>query len=525
MSLADLSERLDQRFQLLTGGSRTALPRQRTLQATFDWSFQLLSAAEQAVLTRLSVFPASFDLEAAEAVCSTDPVGTSVVADLLGSLVNKNLVVPEPASVSLRYSVLETVRQYGTERLSGAGGEAELGRARAAHAQHYVQLAERAEPFILGGDQARWLKTLDLDWDNLRGAFDYFLAQPGRAEEVLRMGAALANFLWSRHHPYGLDAVRTALARPDPVPARVRAKALCYVGASVANTLGWATEEAQHAAKDMMQQGLEMARQLGDEAMMSAVLADLASAEEFIGDPVKGVRYAEEALEIARRLNSDWLLGHALGNLALAVPEGAKKKPLFTESIALMRRTGDLLNCCWCYCELASLEVADENWEAAIALLEEDLVICEELGGSEFFPAWFLLGETRMLQGRFEEAAAWLRRSMIFRRRLGERPDDAFPNLICCIARLGHFSAAARLDGAYDAASAESGRPYEDGPQMANSLAHLAFLRQKFRGEAREYTREALGDDEYQRLYDTGSKLTLDEALDLASHEAAPAQH
>ena len=229
MSLTDLDQRLDRRFRLLTGGSRTSLPRQRTLQATFDWSFQLLSPAEQMALMGLSVFSGSFELEAAEAVCSSEAVSAGDVADLVGSLVDKSLVVAQRSSGSLRYSLLETVRQYGAERLLATGGEAALGRARSAHAEYYLQLAERAEPMILGADQARWLKKLDLDWDNIRSALDYFLSQPGRSEEVLRMGASLAFFFWRRKR-YGLDAVRTALARPDPVPDEVRAKALCRVG-------------------------------------------------------------------------------------------------------------------------------------------------------------------------------------------------------------------------------------------------------------------------------------------------------
>ncbi len=129
MSLADLGQRLDQCFRLLTGGPRTALPRQRTLQATFDWSFQLLSAAEQVVLMGLSVFSGSFELEAAEAVCSPEAVGTGDVADLVSSLVGKSLVVAQRSSGSLRYSLLETVRRYGAERLLATGGEAALRRA------------------------------------------------------------------------------------------------------------------------------------------------------------------------------------------------------------------------------------------------------------------------------------------------------------------------------------------------------------------------------------------------------------
>ena len=122
MSLAHLDDRLDQRFRFLTGGPRTALPRQRTLQATVDWSFELLAPPERAVLDRLSVFSGAFELDAAEAICSDEALETADVADALGSLVNKSLVMAERSSGSLRYSLLETIRQYGIERLRAGDG-------------------------------------------------------------------------------------------------------------------------------------------------------------------------------------------------------------------------------------------------------------------------------------------------------------------------------------------------------------------------------------------------------------------
>ncbi len=220
MSLAHLNERLDQRFRLLTGGPRTALPRQRTLQATVDWSFELLSPAERVVLNRLSVFSGGFELEAAEVVSRHQSLTTADVDDALASLVNKSLVVAQRSASSLRYALLETIRQYGRERLLAAGGEAELHRARAAHAQFYLQLAERVEPELYGPDQGFWLRRLDLDWDNMRAALAFFLAEPDGAEEVLRIGNALFYFLWTRCQRYGIDAVCSVLSRPGPVPSR-----------------------------------------------------------------------------------------------------------------------------------------------------------------------------------------------------------------------------------------------------------------------------------------------------------------
>ena len=170
LSLAGLHDRLDQRFRLLTGGSRTALPRQQTLRATVDWSYSLLNHAEQLLLGRLSVFAGSFDLDAAEAVCGTGGIAAFDVADLLGSLVDKSLVVAEPAGSALRYRLLETIRQYAAERL-GEVGEAEA--TAAAHCEHFLSVAEAAGPHLTGPDQGRWFARLAADQANLRRAADY----------------------------------------------------------------------------------------------------------------------------------------------------------------------------------------------------------------------------------------------------------------------------------------------------------------------------------------------------------------
>ena len=124
LSLTDLNERLDQRFRLLTGGSRSVLPRQQTLRATVDWSYSLLSPPERHLLRRLTVFAEGFDLDAAEAVSAFGEIDIFEITDLLGSLVDKNLVVAEPERATLRYRLLETIRQFAAERLVESGEEA-----------------------------------------------------------------------------------------------------------------------------------------------------------------------------------------------------------------------------------------------------------------------------------------------------------------------------------------------------------------------------------------------------------------
>jgi predicted ATPase/DNA-binding SARP family transcriptional activator len=517
MSLAELDHRLDRSFRLLTGGSRTSMPRQRTLRATFDWSFELLSPAEQAVLMSLSVFSGSFELEGADAICAPEVGDAGDVADLVGSLVSKSLVEARRSSGSLRYSLLETVRQYAAERLLAAGGEDALRRTRSAHSEYYLQLAERAEPMIVGRDQARWRKSLASDWGNLRSALGYFLSQPGRSGEVLRM-TSLVFFFW--HETYGLDAACSALARADPVRDEVRAKALCRVGIQVfyiGVVLLRSNARAQTGAA-MMKEGLEMCRRLGDKSLMVEVLTNLSQAAEWMRDGVGAVRYAEEALEIGRSVGDDRLIGIALGALGLAVPERAEKKQLLAQALAHLRRAGDFSDCSWWLINLAALELADENSQAAAELLAEDLVICQELDMPMDLPlACCVLADITLFETRFEEAAIWLREALVLYRRLG-RQDSALadlPNVACCVARLGNPGDAARLVGAYNAIS--SGPVVLEPKSTAeNPGAHLRFLRQTRLEQTLAFMRQALGDHNFEVLSRAGAELSYNDAVDLA---------
>src|SRR5713226_5481995 len=167
LSVEKLNERLDDMFRLLTGGSRTALPRQQTLRALIDWSYDLLSPSEGALLRRLSVFAGGWTLEAAEAVCAGEGVEEWEVLDLLTSLVEKSLVLYEERGGEGRYRLLETVRQYARDRLLEAG-EAEAVRGR--HLGFVLRLAEEAEPKLSGPEQVVWLDRLEAEHDNLRAA-------------------------------------------------------------------------------------------------------------------------------------------------------------------------------------------------------------------------------------------------------------------------------------------------------------------------------------------------------------------
>ncbi|MET8297932.1 BTAD domain-containing putative transcriptional regulator [Streptomyces sp. NPDC005180] len=211
-----IADRLDDRFRLLTGGARTLLPRQQTLRAVVDWSWDLLDTAERTVLARMSVFAGGCDLDAVEAVCAGPGAD---VADTLGSLVDKSLVTAVPDADGMRYRLLETIREYATERLAASPDDARATARR--HAAHYLALAERAEPLLRSAEQLPWIRRVETELDNLRSALHTVTAKEPDVETAQRLLTALAWFLWLRNYrAEGAEwAERVLAVTPDDTPA------------------------------------------------------------------------------------------------------------------------------------------------------------------------------------------------------------------------------------------------------------------------------------------------------------------
>lgn len=218
LSLADLNDRLDQRFRLLTGGSRNAVPRQQTLLATVDWSYSLLSAPEKKLLQRLSVFVDGFHLDAAEEVCAGGDLDVFAITDLVASLVDKNLVVAEPADGSLRYRLLETIRQFAAERLIESGGT-EADELNRAHCRYFLSVAEAAKAEFEGPGQVKWIRRLNAEQGNIWRAIDNAADAADVSvgtEQVLRFGVALVrHWVDSSQRERALGVIAPALARPE----------------------------------------------------------------------------------------------------------------------------------------------------------------------------------------------------------------------------------------------------------------------------------------------------------------------
>lgn len=343
LAVEQVAERLEDSLKLLTGGTRTAEPRQRTLRATLDWSHELLSGPERTLFRRLSVFAGGWTLGAAEAVGAGGDIGEGDVLDVLSRLVDKSLVLAEGgAGVSRatppRYTMLEPVRQYGEERLA-ASAEAEAVRRR--HASWFFGLAQEVEPWLRGARREVWLERLEGEYGNLRAALAWALER-GEVDLGLWFGGALGEF-WYMGGNLGegrrwLEAALANSADAPPTPARIEALLRA----------GWiAWEQGDYAGSAALSgEGLALAQESGDEAGAVAALSSLGWVALLQIDLGRASALAEEALALGRALGDTGGVARALLVLGLAAvvrqdPEQATA--LHEESLALSRRAGDSL--------------------------------------------------------------------------------------------------------------------------------------------------------------------------------------
>jgi predicted ATPase/class 3 adenylate cyclase len=334
---SQIASRLDHRFRLLSGGSRTALPRHRTLRATFDWSFELLSDAERALLLRLSVFAGSFSLDAAEEVCAGGPVLAIDMIDILGRLVDRSMLVPDPSGSEARYRMLETIREYAQEHLAESG-DAE--RMRLLHRDWFADLVERARPaFFSGPVQPEWLARLTLDTENLQAALRWADEDPRGADAELALASGLWRF-WEVRGDFaeGSAWLGRALARVGGEVSARRATALTGAGILAARRGDYTQAASFHDASLMLY------RELGDPVAVATACSNSASVAVERGDFDRARQLYAEAIELARGAGVLNGAAYSLINLAdVAARQGEAQEAdrLYAESIEMFRDIGD----------------------------------------------------------------------------------------------------------------------------------------------------------------------------------------
>jgi predicted ATPase/DNA-binding SARP family transcriptional activator len=372
LSPQQVAVRLDDRFRLLTGGSRTALPRHQTLRAVVDWSWDLLDERERTLWMTLSIFAGGATLDSLEAVCGLPP---EEVLDVLAALVDKSLVI---ASDDGRYRMLETIRAYGTERLAESGDEQ---RVRRAHAVHFLELAEAAEPELRGRDQMRWFGLVAAEHDNLHAALRWAI-NAGEASLAVRLCAALGWYWWLRgHRAEGAEASAATLALPD-LPADSNTAMVLAMGALT--SVGSTRDMAQ--IKDWLDKALEITAAV-DEKIRHPMLRVL-GVFKYLFSPGHD---REAQAELARRFDDPdpWLrsFAHAMhGFVDLNMGQADEAGRHFTIAQAGFRELGERWGISTTLAARAEVAAWRGEHRHAVALHEEAMRLLGEIGTVEDVP-------------------------------------------------------------------------------------------------------------------------------------------
>ncbi|MGI4788398.1 MAG: ATP-binding protein [Janthinobacterium lividum] len=511
LSAEEINTRLDQRFRLLIGGSRAALPRQQTLRALIDWSYNLLNDQEKAMLSHLSTFAGGWMLSAAEAVCSSklgaDGAGIEdwEVLDLLTSLVDKSLIVYAEAVSGGRYHLLETIRQYAADRLTEAGSAVTL---RRRHMAWCVSLALEARPHLTGAGAKEWLSRLDDEHDNLRTALSWNLSEPDgqearNSEDGLRLAAGLWRFWYIRGHwSEGRFHLEAALARGSEFTT-ARAGGLSALAILTQAQGGYGE------ARAYLEQALAIFRASGDRVREAGTLGNLGNITEQMGDHAMARSFLEQALALCRELGNragEAIHLNNLGNAAQSVGDFRASRVYYEDSLAVYQELGDPSAVAETLASLGGLSAMEGDYLTARVSLEHALDASRETGGRmEEANVLERLGMVAEAQGDYQTARSYLVRAAEAFRELQGRLGlvVTLEDFAVLLAHQGNQIGAATLFGNSESTRTEIGTPL------------ALFLRER---QEQEFTvlRSALGSEVFTASWEAGRAMTLNEAMDYA---------
>ncbi|MCO5971058.1 ATP-binding protein [Actinoallomurus soli] len=416
LSVHQLLARLDDRFRLLTSGSRAVLPRHQTLRALIDWSYGLCTEPERLLWERTSVFSGGLDLEAAETVCAGDGIERDDILELVIGLVDKSILLREEHSGTVRYRLLETIRQYGRERLHASGTTT---RVQQRHRDHYRDLITRAEHDWFGPDQVSWFNRLRTEHGNLRAALDHCLVTPGEAHVGLDMASGLL-FYW-----IAADLLHEGrrwlekLLGADSAPPAARAAALCVSARLAVLQSDFAAaepmlRESRALARDepvvlaqcdyvaglaalirsdlsgaaaILEDALARHRELAHEKGVANSSMYLATAYSLLGRPEEAVALFEECLRLCEARQDHWFRSYALSVYGIEVwRRGDLKRATELEqhAIRLKQPFDDRLGMALCVEVLAWIAADEGDPERAARLLGALREIRRALGGPPY---------------------------------------------------------------------------------------------------------------------------------------------
>jgi predicted ATPase/transcriptional regulator with XRE-family HTH domain len=455
-----IAARLQESFNLLTTGNRSALPRHQTLRAAIDWSYYLLSPAEQTLFRRLSVFVNGWTLEAVECICSDIHIKPELILDLLAQLINKSLVIRDEIEYRTRYRMLETIRQFAREKLMENEERQVFFQA---HAIYFLKLAEKAEDQLITAEQVDWVNHLEVEYDNLRMALEW-LMKTKNGNNALRLGGALGRF-WHIHGRFreGREYLVKALEIGKCGDKKLQAKSLCWIGI-------FAYSQGEYAAaKEILNQSLTISQELESERVTADALYFIGVVNRIQGNYAKAREEFEEGLRLYYNLNDKHGIGNALinlGNTFHSQGNVARALELFEESLKIFRELGYKRGIAYASLNLAGITHSQQNVQVRQKFYEDSLLLSHELR-DKWSVAYALSG---------------------------------LANILCAKQR---YMKSARVQGVVTELLRELGtelEPFEEAEYNKTATALKA----------------ALGEKSYYEVFIMGTALSIDQAIELA---------
>ena len=389
MTVEEIAKRLDDRFRLLTGGMRTALPRHQTLRAMIDWSYNLLSEQEQTLFRRLAVFVGGWTLEAAESVCSGADIESENVLDLMAQLINKSLVIVAGVEHESRYRRLETIRQYAREKLSNSG---EFEAARQKHSEWFLSMANRAEAeYLSGQDGISVINKFESDHENFRAALEWLLATK-QFEDYARLASALGSFWFELgYYQEGRHRLDVGLKHREMLSNMAIARilrVLCRILARMGN---------YELATTYGEESVELIREFDDKTELALTIFYLAETLSENGDAKGSKIYYNEALILYRELGDK----SGISDMMIEIGWDQVRAGSFTEgfntldeSLKLKQELGEVYGIAFSLFVLGTCRWHSHEYDKSEIAAKESLKLFHQLGNK-----WFANACLKVLAG------------------------------------------------------------------------------------------------------------------------------
>ena len=547
LSTTQIAARLDDRFHLLTGGSRTALPRQQTLRASIDWSWNLISDPERTLLRRLTVFAGGWTLEAAESVCSSEGgIESEEVSELMTQLVGKSLViVNRQPGRAWRFHLHETIRQYAQEKLIEAGEQENI---RSQHLKYFLDLSGLAEPALRGHHQMEWYDRLTDERDNLRAALQHATGSATSRSDLeagLLLSARLIDYWIDFDLREGLRWSTELIQNPvsQTIP-QARAKALIAQG-----YLLWDMQQFD-AVRSIAEDCLAVFRSCGNQQGEYDALILMGNVSQFAAGMEQRVEFHRQALALARSMGDILRQAFALYMLGWDQRDPRRGREQWEEAVVLFRQIGDWRFLAGTLGILGSTVLSNGDLESAEKYLDEAYEVNQQINNIEIEFVLTGKGILCMLRGEYDQARTFLQKNIENHEKTGNRmgylwgrarlgyvalregsvaeahqiladtienfhADQSKNGLAFALDRMaslyaitGKPAVAARLVGWSDATRKEMGDP-RPRIEQADLDRDITTIKTK------------IGSSAFEAAYDSGRKMTLDEAVALAldTHE------